>query len=158
MSESILTKLDTWSVLLSETKRGHKSSAKELLVKISTALDTDPSLIPDDVNQWLALAIRNILSEPKRAANHLGLKGKKKGPKKNDESIYDFICQSRLGLHKLPGNIDGTSEGAFFSAARVFHISASAAEKIYKHFKAGDDAMAEIHRDEEESRSIHKDD
>ena len=65
MSESILTKLDTWPVLLSETKDGHGSSAKQLLRKISKALDTDPSSIPEDVNQWLALAIRNILSEPK---------------------------------------------------------------------------------------------
>ena len=158
MSKSFLTKLDTWEVLLSEAKDGHKSSAEQLLKKISTALDTDPSLIPNDVNQWLALAIRNILKEPKGARKHLGLTGKKKHPKESDEFIYEFIRNSALGSHKSPSNIGGNSEGVFFSAATKFGISASKAETIYRYYKAGDDVMAEIHRNEEESSSIHKDD
>ena len=93
MSENMLTKLDCWTVVLAETKIGHKSAAKQLLKQISKALETDPSSIPEDVNQWLAEAITKILSDPKRAARHLRLTGKKKYPKESDEYIYDFICE-----------------------------------------------------------------
>ena len=143
---------------LDETKKGHKGSAKQLLKQISTALETDPSSIPDDVNQWLATALKEISSDPKGAQKHLGLTGKAKHHKEKNVFIYDFICESGLGLHKLPGDINGKSEGAFFAAAKTFGISASKAETIHGHYKQGDDAMAERYRNEEQSIDIQKDD
>ena len=149
MSENMLTKLDCWTVVLAETKIGHKSAAKQLLKQISKALETDPSSIPEDVNQWLAEAITKILSDPKRAARHLRLTGKKKYPKESDEYIYDFICESGLGLHKDPGNIKGEGKGAFFAAGEESHISASSAETIHTRLRGENESLTELCKDDE---------
>jgi hypothetical protein len=114
MSKSFLTKLDTWEVLLSEAKDGHKSSAEQLLKKISTALNTDPSLIPNDVNQWLALAIRNILNEPKGARKHLGLTGKKNTPRNQMNLFMSLFATVPLGHTSYPATSTGIVQVYFF--------------------------------------------